>query len=56
MPQLAALQRAFNVLRLIVEEASATAATAAAAASLELDRGNSVLRKLSNTFDVLANV
>lgn len=57
MPQLAAMQRAFNVLRLIVEEASATAATAAAAAaSLELDRGNSVLRKLSNTFDVLANV
>lgn len=59
MPQLAALQRAFNVLRLIADEASSTAATAAAAAaaaSLELDRGNSVLRKLSNTFDVLANV
>lgn len=53
MPQLAALQRAFNVLRLIADEASSTAATAA---SLELDRGNSVLRKLSNTFDVLANV
>lgn len=56
MPQLAALQRAFNVLLLIADEASSTAATAAAAASLELDRGNSVLRKLSNTFDVLANV
>lgn len=40
MPQLAALQRAFNVLRLIAGEASATDATAAAA-SLELDRGNS---------------
>lgn len=37
MPQLAALQRAFNVLRLIAGEASTTAA----AASLELDRGNS---------------
>lgn len=40
MPQLAALQRAFNVLRLIADEASPTAATTAEA-SLELDRGNS---------------
>lgn len=40
MPQLAPLQRAFNVLRLIAGEASSTAATSAAS-PLELDRGNS---------------
>lgn len=49
MPQLAPLQRAFNVLRLIAGEASSTAATAAgaaAAAPLELDRGNSGKQEL----------